>query len=272
MNHKTDSRDVLYSTSLFSESEKAGMNQIFLKDNETIEDLQLNGLMLIQKKDGFRFGMDSVLLAHFSRIGPNALVADFGTGSGVLPLLLIGRNKGQTFLCFEIQDQIAEMAERTVCMNHLENRIQIIHGDAGKAYEQIDSCSVDAVICNPPYGIPGTVISSPVSSRAIARNQGTDTMESFLLSAFRILKGHGKFITIYPAAQMLYLMKLMQKAHLEPKCFQLIYPYADKPANLVLIEAVKDARPTLHPMEPLIIYTDEGTLTNRLKSAYNISE
>ena len=81
-----------------------------------------------------------------------------------------------------------------------------------------------------------------------------------------------KFITVYPASRMLYLMRLMQEAHLEPKRFQLVYPEAEKAANLVLIEAVKDAKPMLHPMEPLIIYNKDHTLTNRLKSVYNIEE
>ena len=248
------------------------MNHEWLNEDETLEDLQLHGLKLIQKKDGFRFGMDSVLLAHFSQIGSSDLVADFGTGSGVLPLLLIGRGKGRSFECFEIQESYVKMAERTVQLNRLEERIHIIHKDAAKAHELLDSCSMDAVICNPPYGIPGTVLDSPFSSRAIARNQDTDTMSGFLKSAFRILKGRGKFITVYPAPRMLHIMQLMQKAHLEPKRFQLVYPDEEKPANLVLIEAVKDAKPMLHPMEPLIIYTKEHSLTNRLKSVYNMQE
>ena len=248
------------------------MNHEWLNEDETLEDLQLHGLKLIQKKDGFRFGMDSVLLAHFAQIGSSDLVADFGTGSGVLPLLLIGRGKGRSFECFEIQESYVKMAERTVQLNRLEERIHIIHKDAAKAHELLDSCSMDAVICNPPYGIPGTVLDSPFSSRAIARNQDTDTMSGFLKSAFRILKGRGKFITVYPAPRMLHIMQLMQQAHLEPKRFQLVYPDEEKPANLVLIEAVKDAKPMLHPLEPLIIYTKERSLTNRLKSVYNIQE
>lgn len=99
------------------------MDHCELREDETLEDLQLEGLKLLQKKKGFRFGMDSVLLAHFAFIHENDTVADFGTGSGVLPLLLIGRNKGKTFQCLEIQEEIAEMAQRTVRLNHLENRV-----------------------------------------------------------------------------------------------------------------------------------------------------
>ena len=248
------------------------MNPECLKDDETLEDLQLHGLKLIQKKSGFRFGMDSVLLAHFAKIRPKDLVADFGTGTGILPLLLIGRNKGAHFTCFEIQEEYAEMALRSILLNDLEKHVEIIHGDAAKAYEKIKPCSMDAVICNPPYAVPGSALSSPYASRALARNQESDTMKGFLKSAFRILKGRGRFITIYPAPRMLHIMQMMQQAHLEPKYFQLVYPEENKPANLVLIEAVKDAKPMLHPMEPLIIYTKDHDLTNRLKSVYNIAE
>ena len=162
------------------------------------------------------------------------------------------------------------MAKRTMQMNGLEKSIHIICGDAGSAYEFLKSCSMDDVVCNPPYGIPGTALSSPFKTRSIARNQEADMLRRFLKSAFRILKGHGRFITVYPAPRMLHIMHMMQEEHLEPKRFQLVYPDEDKAANLVLIEAVKDAKPMLHPMEPLIIYNKDKNLTNKLKSAYNI--
>ena len=266
---KETDRDVRHSTSLFSEKM---MDNEWVNTDETLEDLQLNGLKLIQKKEGFRFGMDSVLLAHFAQIKPQDHVADFGTGSGVLPLLLAGRNKGNTFICFEIQKSYAEMARRTMQMNGLEERVQIIHGDAGKAYENIKCCSMDAVICNPPYGIPGTTLVSPFADRSIARNQELNTMKGFLKSAFMILKGRGKFITVFPASRMLHIMQMLQEAHLEPKRFQMVYPDAEKSANLVLIESVKDAKPMLHPMEPLIVYNKDHTLTGKLRSVYNIQE
>ena len=248
------------------------MTDILINEDETLEELQPYGLKLIQKKEGFRFGMDSVLLADFADIKANDSVADFGTGSCVLPLLLLGRKKGRRFECIEIQQNIAEMAERTVRLNQLESRIRIRCGDVEKETEDISSCSLDAVICNPPYASPGSALSSPFSERAIARNQQDNTLFGFFKSGFRILKGRGKFCMVYPAPQMLQAMDLMQRAHLEPKRFQMVYPYEDKPANLVLIEAVKDAKPTLHPMPPLIIYTKDRSLTNRLKSVYHMNQ
>lgn len=243
-----------------------------IRDDETLEKLQPGGFLLFQKKNGFRFGMDSVLLAEFALIRKNDSVADFGTGSCILPFLLLSRGKGNTFQCIEIQQEMAEMAERSVKINHLEEKIRIIHGDAEDAAKWIPPSSLDAVICNPPYAAPGTAISSPYLSRAISRNQSDHTMQGFFKSAFRILKGKGRISIVYPAVQMLQAMQQLREAHLEPKRFQMIYPCESRPANLVLIEAVKDAKPLLHPMPPLIVYTEEHHLTSKLRSVYHMEE
>ena len=240
------------------------------KSEETIEDLQLKGLQLIQRKDSFRFGMDSVLLAHFADIKPHDTVADLGTGNGVLLFLLYGRGKGTQYYGIDIQEKAAELAKRNTVLNHTEQFMKIICDDAQNAAEHIAPCSADAVICNPPYGQPSATLSSPNEKKAIARSQDDETLDHLLSGAFRILKGKGKICLVYPASQMLYLMKRLQNHHLEPKRFQLVYPYVNKPANLVLLEAVKDAKPTLHPLPPMIIYEQDGSLTNDLKSVYHI--
>ena len=243
-----------------------------VRNDETIEDLQLNGLKLIQKKNAFRFGMDTVLLAHFADIGPEDSVADLGTGNGALIFLLHGRHKGSRYYAFDIQSEAAELASRNAVLNHLEDRISVFNKDALEASSCIGSCTVDAAVCNPPYGQPSSALSSPCVSRAAARCQKDETLDHLLKGAFLILKGKGKLFLVYPASQMLYLMKSLQKHHLEPKHFQLVYPFEHKSAYLVLVEAVKDARPTLHPMPPLIIYHQDGSLTNNLKSVYHIQE
>ena len=241
-----------------------------LKEDETIEDLQLDGLKLIQKRTAFRFGMDSVILADFADIRENDIVADFGTGNGILVLLLKGRKKGRQYFALDIQEEAAELTGRNMKLNQLDGITTVLHTDAADAAKYIHPCSVDRIICNPPYGQPFSALSSPTREKAIARNQKEGTLDHMLSGAFDILKGRGKIYLVYPAAQMLYLMKLLQKHHLEPKRFRLVYPYIHKPANLVLLEAVKDARPTLHPLKPLIIYEENGNLTKELKSVYHL--
>ena len=241
-----------------------------INDDETIEDLQLNGLQLIQKKNAFRFGMDSVLLAHFAAIHPNEIVADFGTGNGILIFLLFGRNKGKSYYALDIQSEAVELVRRNAELNGMAGIVRAVKTDAVDAASYIPPGTVDAVICNPPYGRPCASLLSPCKAKATARSQNVETMGHLIKGAFSVLKGKGKLFMVYPAAQMLFLMDCLQKNHLEPKRFQLVYPYADKPANLVLIEAVKDAKPTLHPMAPLIIHEADGSLTNELKSVYYI--
>ena len=242
-----------------------------LLDDETLEDLQLYGLRLIQKKNAFRFGMDSVLLADFAAVRNNDIVADLGTGNGVLIFLLYGRGKGSEYYAIDIQHEACDLVRRNAVLNRMEDRIGVINADAVDAASYIRSCSVDSVICNPPYGEPDASLASPNGNRAVARSQRTETIDHLLKGAYQILKGKGHIFLVYPAAQMLTLMKRLQHHHLEPKRFQLVYPYSDRPANLVLVEAVKDAKPMLHPMAPLIIYEKDGSLTNKLKSVYHIS-
>lgn len=248
------------------------LNEYFIMEDETIEDLQLNGLRLIQKKKAFRFGMDTVLLADFADIRPGDTAADLGCGNGILPLLLIGRGKSRHIHAFELMGEAAGLAERNVKMNGLENRITVVHADAAEAAAHIGLCSVDAVVCNPPYGHPDASLASENLEKAAARTQEEDTLHRFFKGAYEILKGKGKLSIVYPAPQMLHVMKALQAHHLEPKRFRMVYPRADRAANLVLIEAMKDAKPMLHPQPPLIIYRENGSLTDELKSVYHITE
>ena len=242
------------------------------RPDETVEDLQLNGLHLIQKKDSFRFGMDSVLLADFADIRPTDTAADLGTGNGALIFLLYGRQKGKHFYAIDIQREATDLTARNAELNGISDKVSVICADVKDAPLYIEPCSVDAAVCNPPYGQPSASLASPFETKAVARSQGKDTLDNLLKGAFRILKGKGKLFIVYPAPQMLFLMQRLQAHHLEPKRFRLVYPYASKPANLVLVEAVKDARPTLHPMPPLVIYEADGSLTKELKSVYHIEE
>lgn len=243
-----------------------------INPDETIEDLQLGGLMLIQKKNRFRYGMDTVLLADFAGVRPDDVTCDFGTGNGILPLLLAGRGKGRAFYAIEVMEEAAELARRNAKLNHMEDRITVIHGDVAEAEKKLERCSIDSIVCNPPYSQPSAALASPNEHKATARTQKENTLDSFFHAAYTLLKGKGKICLVYPAPQMLHLLKKLQEHHLEPKQIRMVYPAANKPAKLILVEAVKDARPMLHPMPPLIVYREDGTLTNELKSVYHISE
>lgn len=243
---------------------------IGLHEDERIDDLQLAGMRIIQKERGFRFGMDSVLLADFARIDPRASVADFGTGTGILPLLLHGRNKGSSFDAFEIQPEMADMAARTMDMNGMAEIIRVHRLPVQQAESVIPAGTLDAIVCNPPYGVPGTTLLNPSDTLRTARHQDEKGLMDWYRMAHRLLRGKGRFFMVYPAPRMLEAMTAMDKAHLTPKRFRLIYPRADKAANLVLIEAMKDAKPMLHPEPPLIVYEQDGGMTAELKRIYHM--
>ena len=240
-----------------------------MNDYERLDDLQFAGLKILQKTAGFRFGMDAVLLSDFVRAEAQATVADFGTGTGILPLLMWGRGKGQRFEAFEIQREMADMARRSVALNGLSARIRVHEASVEEAPSLLSSGSVDVIVCNPPYGMPGATLHNPGLSKDLARHQDPRGLKPWFTAAYRLLRGRGRMALIYPAPMMLSLMNDLSRAALIPKRFRLIYPRVDKPANLVLVEAVKDARPTLQPEPPLIVYEQDGTMTPELRKIYH---
>ena len=247
-------------------------SELIAGENERIDDLQLAGLRILQKADGFRFGMDAVLLADFARVEARDRVADFGTGTGILPLLLAGRGLGAQFDALEIQPDMADMAKRSVAMNGLTERIAVHHIPVEEADSVIVPGTLDAIVCNPPYGVPGATLLNPAKTLSTARHQSEAGLTEWYRMAYKLLRGKGRFHMVYPAPRMLEAMSALSKARLEPKRFRLIYPYADKPANLVLIEAMKDAKPMLHPEPPLIVYEPDGSMTEELRRIYHMTE
>ncbi len=243
-----------------------------IEQGERIDDLQLGGLRILQKENGFRFGMDAVLLADFVRLEERERAADFGTGTGILPLLLAGRGKGSHFDAFEIQPDMADMARRSVCLNGLTERITVHQLEVEKADEAVRPGTLDAIVCNPPYGVPGTTLINPSQTLSVARHQAEGGLKAWYCMAYRLLRGKGRFSMIYPAPRMLEAMTELSRARLEPKRFRLIYPSDSKAANLVLIEAMKDAKPMLHPEPPLIVYEADGSMTPELRRIYHITD
>ncbi|MBQ7137595.1 MAG: tRNA1(Val) (adenine(37)-N6)-methyltransferase [Clostridia bacterium] len=250
----------------------AGPGLGMIREGERVDDLQLCGLRIIQKESGFRFGMDAVLLSDFARVEARDRVADFGTGTGILPLLLAGRGRGAHFDAIELQEDMADMAKRSVHLNGLTERIYVHHCRVEEADTVIAPGSLDAIVCNPPYGVPGTTLLNPEKTLSTARHQSESGLTEWYRMAYRLLRGKGRFHMVYPAPRMLEAMTALSKARLEPKRFRLIYPYGDKPANLVLIEAMKDAKPMLHPEPPLVVYEQNGSMTAELKRIYHLTD
>jgi len=240
-----------------------------LKPNERIDDLQRNGLRIIQNPEAFRFGMDAVLLADFTRLRPREKVADMGTGTGILPLLLSQKEESCTFDAFEIQSDMAEMAQRSVKLNGLEDRIRVHAADMRKAWEIVGREQMHAVVCNPPYGKRGGTLTSETETVSLARHEGECTIEDVAASCAAVLRNHGRLHIVFPAQRMLELCDALRKSRLEPKRIRMVCAHADKPPYLVMVEAMKNAKPQLLWMPPLVVYHADGTETDEIKRIYH---
>lgn len=245
----------------------------FIKENERLEDLGIKGLRIIQNPDYFCFGIDAVLLAWFASgaVKKRSRVIDLGTGTGIIPLLLYGRTGVEKIQALEIQENMVEMAGRSVACNGLEERIEIIHGDIKNPGVRVQPTSYDVVVSNPPYMKVGHGLKNPTETKAIARHEILCAIEDVVIFAKRMLKDRGKLFLIHRADRLADIMSAMRDHRVEPKRLQFIHPYADKPANLVLVEGMKAGKPYLITEAPIVVYEKDGRYTQTINDIYGTS-
>lgn len=246
--------------------------QDFLKEGERIDDLQIrlpNGkdLKILQNPSWFCFGVDAVLLASFAKIKKGARVLDFCTGNGVIPLLLAAKSKAEKIIGVEIQEKVAEMASRSVQMNGLQEKIEIIPGDL-RTYSGRD---FDVITCNPPYKEAAGGLISGREELAIARTEIHCTLHDVIASARKMLKPNGSLFFIHRPERLADIFYFLRQQDIEPKVLRFIQPTADKAPTMVLIQAMRCARPKLLVEKPLIIYDKDGRYTEEIQRIYGIS-
>ena len=242
--------------------------KVELKKNESLCDLQRNGYQIIQDKDNFCFGMDAVLLSWFADVKPGENVVDFGTGTGILPILLEAKTDGEKFVGLEIQKTSVDMAKRSVQYNDLEDKIEIVEGDIKNASEIFGKDSFDVVVTNPPYMSENNGLENPEEPKAIARHEIKCTLEDVIKEAAAVLKPQGRFYMVHRPRRLADAMELMREYKIEPKRIRMVYPYADKAANLVLIEGARGGKPMLNIEEPLIVYSEPNVYTQEILNIY----
>lgn len=241
---------------------------IELKENERIDDLQRNGYKIIQNKDRFCFGMDAVLLSGFARVKPGEQAVDLGTGTGIIPLLLEAKYEGSHYTGLEIQEEMAEMAARSVALNSLEHRISIVRGDICKAGELFGLSVFDVATCNPPYMNDAHGLKNPDMPKAIARHEILCTLEDVVRETARILRPGGRFYMVHRPHRLIEIITSLTAHGLEPKRMRMVHPYKEKEANMVLIEAVRGGRSMIKVEAPLIVYERQGVYTEEIYSVY----
>ena len=240
-----------------------------VKAGERVDDLQ-NGFYVIQNQDKFCFGMDAVLLSGFARIRKGDHVLDMGTGTGIIPILLKSKTKGEHFTGLEIQEECADMATRSVQYNGLESAVDIVCGDIKEAAGIFGAASFDVVTSNPPYMIGAHGLQNPHMAKAIARHEVLCTLEDVVSQASKVLKDRGRFFMVHRPLRMAEIFSVLTRYKLEPKRMQLVYPYIDREPNMVLIEALKGGNSRITVEKPLIVYEKPGVYTKDILEIYDM--
>jgi tRNA1Val (adenine37-N6)-methyltransferase len=238
-----------------------------LKQGEHLDDLQ-NGFFIIQGQKSFRYGIDAVLLSGYAKVKPGERVLDLGTGTGILPILLAAKTPGRSFTGLEIQKESADMARRSVALNHLNDRISIVQGDIREAVSIFGAASFDVAVSNPPYMIGRHGLTNPDPAVAIARHEILCSFRDIAEQTSRILTDRGRFYLIHRPFRLAEIMCTLKEYRLEPKRMRLVYPFADKEPNMVLLEACKNGNPRIRVEKPLIVYERTGVYTREIREIY----
>lgn len=241
---------------------------INLKENERIDDLQRNGYRIIQNTKGFCFGMDAVLLSGFAFVKPRERAIDLGTGTGIIPILLEAKCQGEHYTGLEIQEEMADMARRSVALNQLEKKVSVVTGDIREASRLFGAASFDVVTSNPPYMNDAHGLKNPELPKAIARHEVLCTLEDVAGQAARLLKPGGRFYLVHRPHRLIEIITALTRVKLEPKRMKLVHPFVDKEANMVLIEAVRGGKSMIKVEAPIIVYKEPGVYTDEIYTIY----
>lgn len=243
---------------------------IKLNENERIDDLEYKNLKIVQDKDGFCFGIDSVLLSDFAKeIRSKSIVLDLGTGNGVLGILLCGKTNLSKIYGVEIQEDIANIAQKSINLNKLNNRFEIINDNIKNLNSYFKNDSIDAIISNPPYKKDNSGLKNESQKKLIARHEITANLEDFISVSSKLLKSNGSLYMVHRPERLADLFYLLKKYKLEPKKLRFVQSFANTKPKFFLIKATKNANSFLNIEQPLIIYNSDGSYTDEILKIYN---
>ena len=241
-----------------------------LKENERIDDLQYKELKIIQNKKGFCYGIDSVLVSDYAKkIKKGAIVLDIGTGTGIISLLLCKKTNLKKIYGIEIQEEVAEMANRSIILNNLQDKFEIINVNIKDIFNFLKAGEYDAIVTNPPYKKINTGIKNIDKCNLISRHEVECTLEDIIKNSSKLLKSLGEFYMVHRPERLVDIMNLLRKYKLEPKSIRFVYSRINQKPTLILIKAVKNAKEFLKVEKPLIIYDENSKYTDEILRIYN---
>ena len=254
-----------------------------LKENERIDDLEYNNLKIIQNKKGFCFGIDSVLISDFARdIKNNSKGVDLGTGTGIISILLASKTNLSKIIGIEVQEDVADMAKRSVKLNNLQNKIKILNinikeilsnkkekNNLENDKEILKRDSFDFIVTNPPYKKLETGKINESEYKYISRHEITTTLEDFVQVSKYLLKDKGSIYMVHRPDRLVDILTILRKYKLEPKKIRFVHSMENKEPSLVLIKAVKNANVFLRIEKPLIIYDENGKYSDEIYKIYD---
>ena len=239
-----------------------------VREDETLDDLQLNGINIIQKKKAFRFGIDAVLLANYANVKNKHTVIDLCTGTGIVPFIIAGKTKAKKVLGIEIQDEFVEMAHRSVEINNLQDRVDFMCADLKDTAVLKKLERADVVTVNPPYKLMNAGIKNATDKLTIARHEVLCNLEDVIAASRILLKDNGRLYMVHRPERLADIFCLMRKYKIEPKRVKFVHPSAKKAPNIVLVEGQRDGGSFLKFEEPLYVYDDKGCYTKEIDEIY----
>jgi len=243
--------------------------EVSIGEDERLDELFNGRLRIIQKKAGYRFSIDAILLAHFaSQLSADSII-DLGTGSGIIPLILARKMTASTIVGVEVQETMADMAKRTIALNGYAERVSILHKDLRDLHKCFSSSSFDLVISNPPYYPVKNGRINPDEQKAIARHEIMAKAEDVISISHYLVKPAGLVVIIFPAKRLSDLLCSLQACDLKPELLQIIYSRKHDEGRLVIVESCKGGNPELEIKKPFFVYETEGVYSEEMQRIYN---